>query len=93
MQNNDLNSNDSNHDQELRDKLVEMSKPIWITDAFVNRPGTTFGFGVLVVLALAASSVALGYYAIKDIHERDYLIWDNEAVEKYDLWKLAKIYI
>ena len=70
-----------------------MSSPMWLTDAFVKRPGIAFGLGILIALALAGASIGLGYFSINKIHERDFLIWNNEAVEKYDLWKLARIYI
>ena len=70
-----------------------MSTPMWLTDAFVNKSGTAFGLGILIALALVGASIGLGYFKINKIHERDFLIWNNESVEKYDLWKLARIYI
>lgn len=70
-----------------------MSTPMWITSAFVNKPGLTFGIGIFVALALVGASIGLEYFKINAIHERDFLIWDDEATEKFDLWKLARIYI
>ena len=70
-----------------------MSKPMWLTDQFVDRPGTTFGVGIIIVLALVGASFGLGYFQVNKVHERDFLVWSSEAVYNYDLWKLSRVYL
>ena len=60
---------------------------MWLTNMYVRHPSRMFGIGILITLVLSSISIGLGYAKIVKMHERNFFVWDNEAVFAYDRWK------
>ena len=67
---------DFNHTEE---SLYQLSKPMWLTNQFVNRPGTVLGIVGAILGVIIAICIALNYFATTVETNRDFLIWDHET--------------
>ena len=83
----DLNKNTTDAIEENYRKL---SKPIILTNFFVNHP---FAWLFIVLLALGTLSglvFYLGWFAVNPVNSRDFLIWDDPKTINYDKSTLAR---
>ena len=65
---------DFNHTEE---SFYQLSKPMWLTNQFVNRPGTVLGIVGIILGAIIAFDIAMNYFATTVETNRDFLIWDD----------------
>ena len=65
---------DFNHTEE---SFYQLSKPMWLTNQFVNRPGQVLGLVGIVLGIIIAIDLALNYFATTVETNRDFLIWDD----------------
>ena len=57
---------------------------MWLTDKFVDRPGTVLIIGGLILILLTFLTVQLEYLNLDPTNDRDFLIWDDPIVESFD---------
>lgn len=60
-------------------------QPMKITNLFVDRPCTVMLSGFVVLILIAAASYMLGLFEMTEQHRREYLIWDDDATNVYDM--------
>ena len=65
---------DFNHTEE---SFYQLSKPMWLTNQFVNRPGQVLGLVGIILGIIIAIDLALNYFATTVETNRDFLIWDD----------------
>jgi len=83
-----------NDDQKAQNAIwMKESEQMWLTDKFVDRPGTVLIIAFIPLMAMAVLSTSLGYFDIAPQNDRDFLIWDDPIIQNFDKLNLAKDYI
>ena len=72
---------DFNHTEE---SFYQLSKPMWLTNQFVNRPGQVLGLVGIILGIIIAIDLALNYFATTVETNRDFLIWDDIRTIQFD---------
>ena len=66
-----------------------MSKPIRLTNFFVNKPRLWLFIVVLALVTISGVDVAMGWFTESQTSNRDYLIWDDHRTIDFDKTMLA----
>ena len=61
----------------IEESYYVLSKPMVLTNFFVNKPGTTLGIVGVFLLVVIAIDLAFNYFATSVETNRDFLIWDH----------------
>jgi hypothetical protein len=76
-----------------REQLEAESQNLWLTDLFIDRPGMVLLVGFFCLFVMAGIAGALDFFAMSPNANRDFLIWSNEVVVKWDMQNLGREYI
>ena len=68
----------------IDESFYVLSKPMVLTNFFVNKPGTAIGIIGTFILICVGICVAFGYFNPDAETNRDYLIWDDIRTVQYD---------
>ena len=75
---------------ELKEQLEKDSKPMWLTNAFVEKPGTIFCSTMAVCLVFVLISVFSGFLNLDDMSDREFLIWKDKPTTNQDMVDLSR---
>ena len=76
------------------EQLTIESKQFWLSDQFVDRPGTVLSIGYAILILAAVISFYFGYFTLETPgNPREFLIWRHKLVEDWDLQTLSRAYI
>lgn len=71
-------------------ELMKLSEPTRLTNMMVNRPCCVVLISFTIMILISAFVAFMGWLQPNDPNDRDYLVWGDEYVTKYDMAKLAK---
>ena len=66
---------------------------MWITDKFIDRPITILLLGMLMLILFTVISVAAGYFELDMGGDRDFMVYDHEITEDWEMYTVAKKHI
>ena len=75
---------------ELKDQLVKDSKPMWLTNAFVERPGMILCICFVICIGFVLISVFSGFLNLDDMSDREFLIWKDKPTINQDMTDLSR---
>ena len=73
----------------IEENYWNMSKPIGLTNFFVNKPRLWIFIVVLTLVSISGVDVAMGWFTESQTSNRDYLIWDDHRTIDFDKTMLA----
>ena len=97
MTDNDVSAISENTKKERKKELnaveenyKELSKPICLTNFFVNRPVLMLTISAIILASVTLLCIVAGWFIDSQSTNRDYLIWDDPKTINYDKSNLAK---
>ena len=79
-----------NTKDEIQDNFRKLSKPMILTNFFVNHPCLWLLMSTIVLGIISGIVFYFDYFAVSPISNRDFLIWDDPKTINYDKSNLAR---
>ena len=74
----------------MQDNFRKLSKPMVLTNFFVNHPCLWLLMSTLALAIISGIVFYFDYFAVSPISNRDFLIWDDPKTINYDKSNLAR---